>query len=209
GYDNNAASSFGNSNVSNAATMLAVYGDSTDMTRAMDRLAADLKPYNTGGVIVKGQAIANGPPSNVDVQITGANQSNVTAATKQVLARLRAVKNLTDLQSNLQARQPQVNITVDPQRAFLHGLTPATAALDIRQALTGQTVATVRLDGQSDDADIFVQLDPNAGNTIARIKTLLIGTPPVAVGQVATVSAGYGPVNIARQGQQNIGEVTA
>jgi HAE1 family hydrophobic/amphiphilic exporter-1 len=133
----------------------------------------------------------------------------VTAATRQVLARLGTVHGLTDLQSNLQARQPQLDIVIDPRKAFLHGLTPATAAMDIRQQLTGQTVTTVRLAGQSQDAGVFVQVDPNASNTIARIKALTIGTPPVAVGQIATVSAGYGPITIARQSQQNIGDVTA
>jgi HAE1 family hydrophobic/amphiphilic exporter-1 len=209
GYDNTAAQRFGNSNASNAASMIAVYGTNIDMTKAMERLNADLKPYNTGGTSAKGQAIEGGPPNNVDVQVTGANQADVTAATRQVLTRLRGVSGLTDLQSNLQERQPQVNIAVDPQKAFLHGLTPATAALAIRQQLTGQTVTTVRLNGQTQDADVFVQVDPNAGNSVARIKALLIGTPPVALGQIATVSPSYGPVNIGRQGQQNIGEVTA
>jgi HAE1 family hydrophobic/amphiphilic exporter-1 len=209
GYDNNAASNFGNSNVTNAATMLAVYSSSTDMVKALDRLAADLTPYNTGGVSIKGQAVANGPPSNVNVQITGANQSDVTTATTQVLERLRAVNGLTDLQSNLQTRQPQLTIVIDPQQAFLHGLTPATAALDIRAQLTGQTVTTVRLNGQSEDANVVVQVDPNATNTLAGIKALTIGTPPVTVGQIATVSPGFGPVTIARQSQQNIGNVTA
>ena len=36
-----------------------------------------------------------------------------------------------------------------------------------------------------------------------------IGTPPVAVGQMAAVSVGPGPVTIARQSQPNIGDVTA
>ena len=147
---------------------------------------------------IKGAALQNGPPSNVDVQVTGANQGDVTTATKQVLARLRTVSGLTDLQSNLQARQPQLNITVDPRKAFLHGLTPATAALAIRQQLTGQTVTTVRLNGQSQDADVYVQVDPNAGNTVAKIKSLTIGTPPVAVGQIATVSAGLRPGQLLR-----------
>src|SRR5437588_6579018 len=35
-----------------------------------------------------------------------------------------------------------------------------------------------------------------------------IGTLAVAIGQIAAVSTGYGPVTIARQGQQNIGDVT-
>jgi hydrophobic/amphiphilic exporter-1 (mainly G- bacteria), HAE1 family len=209
GYDNGAASRFGTSNASNAASMLVVYSPSADMVKAIDRLNADLKPYNTGGVVIKPQAVQSGPSNNVDVQVTAANQDDVTAATKQVLARLGTVHGLTDLQSNLQARQPQLNIVVDPRKAFLHGLTPATAAMDIRQQLTGQSVTTVRLAGQSQDAGVFVQVDPNAGTTIAGIKALAIGTPPVALGQIATVSAGYGPVTIARQSQQNIGEVTA
>src|SRR5436305_6018095 len=36
-----------------------------------------------------------------------------------------------------------------------------------------------------------------------------IGTLAVAIGQIAAVSTGYGPVAIARQSQPNIGAVTA
>jgi len=209
GYDNEAAQRFGSSNSSSAATMLAVYSADTDMVKAMDRLKHDLVPYQKGGAVIKGAALANGPPSTVDVQVTGANQADVTAATKEVLGRLSTVSGLTDLRSNLQERQPQLEILVNPRAAFLHGLTPATAALAIRGQLTGQTVTTVRLNGQADDTSLFVQVDPNASNTADKIKALTIGAPPVAVSQIATVRTGFGPVTITRQGQQNIGDVTA
>jgi len=209
GYDSAGAQRSGSGSADNAATMLVVYTSNTDMTQAVKRLGADLAPFNTGGTSIKGAAVQNGPPTNVDVQVTGANQSEVTTATQQVLTSLAGVKGLTDLQSNLQARQPQLQITVDARKAFLHGLTPATAALAIRGALTGQTATTVRLHDQSQDADIYVQVDPNATNTAAKIKSLTIGTPPVAVGQIASVTPTFGPVSIARQGQQNIGDVTA
>jgi len=209
GYDSAGAQRSGSGSADNAATMLVVYNSNVDMTKAIKRLNSDLAPYNTGGTSIKGAAVQNGPPTNVDVQVTGSNQSEVTTATQQVLSSLAGVKGLTDLQSNLQARQPQLEITVDARKAFLHGLTPATAALAIRGALTGQTATTVRLHNQSQDADIYVQVDPNATNTAAKIKSLTIGTPPVAVGQIASVTPTFGPVSIARQGQQNIGDVTA
>ncbi len=209
GYDSAGAQRAGTGSADNAATMLVVYNSNVDMTQAIKRLSNSLAPYNTGGVSIKGAAVQNGPPTNVDVQVTGANQAEVTTATQQVLTSLERVKGLTDLQSNLQARQPQLQITVNARNAFLHGLTPATAALAIRGALTGQTATTVRLQGQNQDADIYVQVDPNAVNTAAKIKSLTIGTPPVAVGQIASVTPTFGPVSIARQGQQNIGDVTA
>ncbi len=209
GYDSAGAQRSGSGSADNAATMLVVYNSNVDMTKAIKRLNSDLAPYNTGGTSIKGAAVQNGPPTNVDVQVTGSNQSEVTTATQQVLSSLAGVKGLTDLQSNLQARQPQLEITVDARKAFLHGLTPATAALAIRGALTGQTATTVRLHNQSQDADIYVQVDPNATNTAAKIQNLTIGTPPVAVGQIASVTPTFGPVSIARQGQQNIGDVTA
>jgi len=209
GYDSAGALRAGTGSADNAATMLVVYNSNVDMTQAIKRLSNSLAPYNTGGTSIKGAAVQNGPPTNVDVQVTGANQAEVTTATQQVLTSLKRVKGLTDLQSNLQARQPQLQITVNARNAFLHGLTPATAALAIRGALTGQTATTVRLQGQNQDADIYVQVNLNAVNTAAKIKSLTIGTPPVAVGQIASVTSTFGPVSIARQGQQNIGDVTA
>jgi len=62
--------------------------------------------------------VQNGPPTNVDVQVTGANQAGVTAATGEVLNSLRKVNGLTDLQSNLQARQPQLQIAANPAQHF-------------------------------------------------------------------------------------------
>ncbi len=209
GYDNQGAQRSGAANANNAATMLVVYHKSVNIDTALATLRDDLKPYQTGGVVITGAAVQNGPPSNVDVQVTGANQADVTAATQEVLTKLGSVHGLTNLQSNLQARQPQIQVAVSGPKAFLHGLTPATAALAIRNALTGQTATTVRLAGQDQDSDVYVQVDPNSVNTIDRIRTLTIGAPPVAVGQIATVSPSLGPVSIARQGQQNIGDVTA
>jgi len=209
GYDSAGAQRSGSGSADNAATLLVVYGGGTDMTRAVDHLTHDLAPYQTGGISLKASTVQNGPPTNVDVQVTGANQAGVTAATGEALNSLKRVNGLTDLQSNLQARQPQLQIAVDPRKAFLHGLTPATAAFAIRGVLTGQTATTVRLDGQSQDADIYVRVDPNAANTASKIRRLTIGAPPVAVGQIASVSPSLGPVSIARQGQQNIGDITA
>ncbi len=209
GYDNQGAQRSGAANANNAATMLVVYHKDVNVDTALARLRDDLKPYQAGGVVITGAAVQNGPPSNVDVQVTGANQADVTAATQEVLTKLGSVHGLTNLQSNLQARQPQIQVAVSGPKAFLHGLTPATAALAIRNALTGQTATTVRLAGQDQDSDVYVQVDPNSVNTIDRIRTLTIGAPPVAVGQIATVSPSLGPVSIARQGQQNIGDVTA
>ncbi len=209
GYDNQGAQRSGAANANNAATMLVVYRKDVNIDTALTRLRDDLKPYQAGSVVFTVAAAQNGPPSNVDVQVTGANQADVTAATQEVLAKLRSVHGLTNLQSNLQARQPQIQVAVSGPKAFLHGLTPATAALDIRNALTGQTATTVRLAGQDQDSDVYVQVDPNSVNTVDRIRKLTIGAPPVAVGQIATVSPSLGPVSIARQGQQNIGDVTA
>jgi len=209
GYDSAGAQRSGSGSASNVATLLVVYDGATNMTNAVDRLSNSLTPYQTGGVSIKASTVQNGPPSNVDVQVTGSDAAGVTAATGEALNALKRVKGLTDLQSNLQARQPQLQILVDPRKAFLHGLTPATAALAIRGALTGQTATTVRLQGQSQDADIYVQVDPNSVNTAAKIERLTIGTPPTTVGAIASVKPALGPVSIARQAQQNIGDVTA
>jgi len=38
------------------------------MIKAMDRLKNDLVPYQKDGAVIKGAALANGPPGTVDVQ---------------------------------------------------------------------------------------------------------------------------------------------
>jgi hypothetical protein len=55
--------------------MLVVYSMSTDVVNAMDRLNADLKRYQTRGVVIDGAAVQSGPSNNLDVQVTGANQA--------------------------------------------------------------------------------------------------------------------------------------
>jgi hypothetical protein len=66
---------FNTSNAGNATTLLVVYSMSTDVVNAMDRLNADLKRYQTRGVVIDGAAVQSGPSNNVDVQVTGANQA--------------------------------------------------------------------------------------------------------------------------------------
>lgn len=209
GYDNAGAQRGGSGSASNTATVFAVYQTDTDMTVALNRLRADLKPYESGRLVTTVEGVQNGPPSSVDLLVTSGNGSGITAATRELFAKVRTVPGLVNAQSNLQSRKPQVEIAIDPQQALRHGLTPATAAIAIRSILTGQTVTTVRLAGGRETSSVFVQVDPTAANTVQKIRTLRIGTPPAPIGSIARITNGLGPVAIPRQNQETVGEVTA
>lgn len=207
GYDTNAAQRGGAASASNAATLLVVYRTGTDMTSALDRLRRELKPYQRSGTVWTVASQSFGPPSNVDILVRGGGTAQLRAATNQVLRTVASVPGLVNVQSNLQARRPQITIAVRPAAALAHGLTPATAALAIRGQLTGQTVTTVNL--PAGPSPVFVQVDPRRTARLSQIERLMVGTPPVAVGRIATVTQGFGPVAVPRQNQQDIGEVTA
>ena len=161
-----------------------------------DRLRSELeKP----GRIVRITELDAGPPDDgVQINITGTDYGDISAASQQIIDAISDVEGVANLESNIAQVRPAVSIEVDPDEAALHGLNTRQVGLQLSQYLIGQTVTNVSIDG--DIVDVSLSGNPSAVNGVENIQNLMITGPggEVPLGDVAEVVTEDGPVTIVR-----------
>jgi HAE1 family hydrophobic/amphiphilic exporter-1 len=96
--------------------------------------------------------------------------------------------DLLNLKSDLSTGTPEIQVTPDPNKAVMVGLTAAQVAQDVRATLVGSTATRIVLDGDGEATDVFVQVDPEAVQSVEDLRDLPVGTvTKVPLGTVATV----------------------
>jgi HAE1 family hydrophobic/amphiphilic exporter-1 len=168
----------------NSATMTVRLKDGTDVDAANERLAADLAPVRTDGydaTVSTGGFSAGG----LNVVVTGQSRADVDTATTAILAELADQPDLVNLKSDLVKATPEVQVTVDPNKAITVGMTAAQVAQQVRAALVAQPVTTIQsTDGQT--VQVVLQLDPEAVADVEDLRALPVGT--VATAPLATIA---------------------
>ena len=151
------------------------------------------------GRIVRITELDAGPPDDgVQINITGTNYGDISAASQQIIDAISDVEGVANLESNVAQVRPAVSIKVDPDAAALLGLNTRQVGLQLSQYLIGQTVTNVSIDG--DIVDVGLSGNPSAVNGVENIRNLMITGPGGAVplGDVAEVVTEEGPVTIVR-----------
>ena len=121
----------------NSATMTVKLKHGSDVDAASDRLAAALEPVRTDGfdaTVSTGGFSAGG----LNVVVTGQTKADVDKATTAIVAELADQPDLVNLKSNLVKATPEVQVTVDPNKAITVGMTAAQVAGQVRAALVAQ-----------------------------------------------------------------------
>ena len=83
--------------------------------------------------------------------------------------------DLSNLSSDLAEELPEIQVTVDPNRAVAVGSTAAQIAGDVRAVLSSTTVTTVTLD-DTGSAELIVRTDPEVATSVEDLGNILVGT---------------------------------
>ena len=183
--------------------------EDADVAATSTRLAGALEPVKSDGydatVSTGGGFTSNG----LRIIVTGQTGDDVAKATDAVLAGLADQPDLLNLQSDLVKATPEVQVTVDPNKAIGVGMSAAQVSSQVRSALVAQTATSVRSpDGQT--ISVIVQLDPTAVASVDDLKALLVGTvAKVPLGQIAAVEQVDVQGSITRIDQQPASSITA
>lgn len=151
------------------------------------------------GRVVRITELDAGPPDEgVQINITGTDYGDISAASQQIIDAISDVEGVANLESNIAQVRPAVSIEVDPDKAALLGLNTRQVGIQLSQYLIGQTVTNVSIDG--DIVDVALSGNPRAVNGVENIQNLMITGPGGAVplGDVAEVVTEDGPVTIVR-----------
>ena len=141
--------------------------------------------------------------SPVQVEVTGPDLEKVVSFSETVAAVLADVKGATDVISSCEEGKPEVQITVDREKASRMGLTLAEIGLAVRTAIEGD-VPTKYKEGET-EYDLRVVLnrqDRMRAGDVGSITLLNRRGEAVLLSQVADVQYGKGPSEIQRKDRQ-------
>ncbi len=192
----------------NSATMTVKLKHGTDVDAASARIATALEPVRTDGydaTVSTGGFSAGG----LNVVVTGQTKADVDTATTAIMASLADQPDLVNLKSNLIKATPEVQVTVDPNKAITVGMTAAQVAGQVRAALVAQPATSIQsADGQT--VQVIVQLDPAAVASVDDLKVLPVGTvATVPLQTIATVEQVEVQGTITRIDQRPASSITA
>ena len=193
----------------NSATMVVRLASDVDLGAYTTKVAAELAPLKTNGYDVTVNEAGGFSSNTLSIIVSGADPAAVTTATDAVVTALQASPDLANVKSDLVKATPQIEVTVDPNKAFSAGLTAAQVAGQVRSALVGALVTRVQL-ADGGPIDLYVQLDPARVTSVDSLKALSVGLgTKVALGSVADVSQVATQGSITRIDQAPSASITA
>jgi HAE1 family hydrophobic/amphiphilic exporter-1 len=193
----------------NSATMTVQLKDEADVDAASARISASLAPVKTDGFDAEVTAGGGFQSNGLRIIVTGPDQATVATTTEAVVGGLSDNPDLVNLKSDLVKATPEVQVTVDPNKAIGVGMTAAQVGNQVRSALVAQDATSVQTtDGQT--VTVVVQLDPAAVASVDDLKALPVGTVAKApLGTIATVEQVDVQGSITRIDQQPASSITA
>ena len=140
----------------------------------------------------------SGVRAQIALKIFGEDLDTLRRVAAELRDRMAAVPGVVDLQIEKQVRTPQLEITIDYERAALFGLTPAAVTEALERLSNGRVVSRL-VDGNR-RFDVVMRL-PDAMRTTQALADMLIETPLgwAPVRQIADVRETDGPNQILRE----------
>ena len=159
----------------NSATLVVRLDPAVDLDAKIKELDTALEPVATDGYdVIVGQQ--GGATSNkLTVVVSATDPAVVQATTTAVLSSLEQEAGLANVATDLAQAGPEVQVTVDPNRAILVGSTAAQIGSEVRNALTPQTIGQVRVE-EGQPVPFVVRLDPASLTSVEALKAMPVGT---------------------------------
>jgi HAE1 family hydrophobic/amphiphilic exporter-1 len=194
----------------NSATITVRLEPTVDLGESTQELSEALTPIKTDGFDTNVSEAAGFTSNNLNVIVSSDDPALVESTTDEVLAALEDRDDLINLKSDLVKATPEIQITVDPNRAIAVGMTAAQVAGEVRTALTPTVATQVTIEGETDPVDIVLRLDPDTVTSVEDLQALPVGTTTkVPLGQVATVEQVDVQGSITRIDQAPAAQITA
>ena len=154
----------------------------------------------------------NNPPAiNIGGLISTADYQLVIQATEletlyrpaqELEIRLRQLGLVTDIASNLELRNPEIQVAILRDRAAALGVNPQQLETALYNAYGGRQIST--LYGATDQYFVILELDPRFQRNIDALRSLYVQSNSgqmVPVHAVADIKSGVGPVSVSHYGQ--------
>jgi hydrophobic/amphiphilic exporter-1 (mainly G- bacteria), HAE1 family len=176
-----------------------------------DQIIQELRRSFAGGA--QGlQVFMNNPPSiniggligNADYQmvVQGSDLRTLYGPAQELESRLRESSVFRDVSTNLELRNPEIQIEIQRDRAATLGVTPQQIEATLYNAYGGRNIST--LYGATDQYNVLLELDPRFQRDINALRSLYVQSSTgrmVPISAVADIRMGVGPVSVSHYGQ--------
>jgi HAE1 family hydrophobic/amphiphilic exporter-1 len=176
------------------------YAVTTDAEADQTTIQADARKSITaidgvGEVTIASSGGGFGGSSDIEVDVTAPTQSQLEAASRQVLKTMRSVDDTTGATSNLSAAEPFLAVRVDRVQAATLGLTETQVGGLVAAAVSPRDTGSIEIDDAT--LDVYIA-DPEPPTTIAALRALDVptSTGTVPLSDVATVEESEGPTTV-------------
>jgi HAE1 family hydrophobic/amphiphilic exporter-1 len=134
--------------------------------------------------------------------LTGTDLRALYGPGQELESRLKTLPLLQDVASNLELRNPEIQVSILRDQASALGISSQQVELALFNAFGGRQVSTIY--GGSDQYDVRIELDRRYQADINAMESLFIQSPGgamVPLSSVARIKSGVGPVSVAHFGQ--------
>ena len=179
-----------------------------DQFAVMDDVRSRILPPLTSGLRTAVQPVANiggGGNQNADIQfiINGPDLGKLDTYSKQLVARVRQMKGVVDVDTSLNAGKPEVSVRVDRPKAADMGVQIADAAEALRLLVAGDQVTTYNEGGEQYEVHLRALVaNRSTKEAIASLTVPSSRLGTVSLDNVATFSSGSAPSDINRLRRQ-------
>ena len=134
--------------------------------------------------------------------VTAPDLKQLYGPAQELIARMSKLPILLDVASNLQLRNPEIQLKVLRDRASSLGVTSEQIEAALYNAFGGRKISTIF--GASDQYQVMIEVDRRYQTDINAMDTIFIQSPAgamVPINAVAEVKSGVGPISVAHAGQ--------
>jgi hydrophobic/amphiphilic exporter-1 (mainly G- bacteria), HAE1 family len=134
--------------------------------------------------------------------LTGTELKALYAPGEELENRLRAIPLLQDISSNLELRNPEIQIRILRDQASALGISSQQIEMALFNAFGGRQVSTIY--GAADQYEVRLELDRRYQADINAMESLFVQSPAgamVPLSAVAQIKSGVGPISVAHFGQ--------
>ena len=169
--------------------------DGADVATVADRVREDVKSISTSTLIAVSD-VQTSSMSRLQVTASSDDPAALADAAQKILAVASATKGVANLTSDASSERAEIAIDVDPNKAFLAGVSASEVSSYVRSLLVGQTVAQMDVKGQSTPVVLTLSGSDMAG--VDSLSNLLVGKTGIPLNSIAQVRTVNAPVQISR-----------
>jgi HAE1 family hydrophobic/amphiphilic exporter-1 len=176
-----------------------------DTMRAVRKILGGFPEVRSAVNPVGGMMSSGARASQLTFNLVGPDLDELTRISNEVARQARQMPGIVDVDTSLAARQPEIRVRLDRQKAADLGISPSDVASTLRTMVGGE-IATKYREG-TEQYDVWLRLDRRDRNDAALIEQLPLVSQRaglVPLSQVSTLGEGKGPSEIDRLNRQRL-----